>query len=422
MRSRVSRFIPLVVVGLAVTVLGCTTLSRRNAVPPELRGQEEIEGMPGVRYRFFSHTGLEAMMKDIRAKIEAEQRHTGASPKAQANYLSISGGGDDGAFSAGLLTGWTERGDRPQFILVTGVSTGALIAPFAFLGPDYDYVLKEVYTQVEQKDVFIDDGLIGALFSDSIADTTPLYGLITRYVTAELLKKIADEYTLHNRWLLVATTNLDSGVPTLWHMGKLAKVGTPESLELFRKILLASASIPGAFPPVMIDVVADGKHYQEMHVDGGASMEVFLYPAAVAAEVMHAKLLSPTWDRQAYVIRNSRLDPEWREIERNTLTIMGRAVSQLIQSQGYGDLQRIYLTTMRDHVGFNLAYIGPDFNEPHTESFDRKYMTALYEYGRRLGKAGYPWAKAPPGFDHALDDDVNSQETREQKALGQQAH
>ncbi len=415
-----SRFVGLALLALSLLVLavsGCSTLTRKDAVPSELSAQAEVSGMPGIRYRFFSHTGLEAMLTDLRARLGKERRHSPGEVMRQSNYLSISGGGDDGAFSAGLLTGWSERGDRPQFNLVTGVSTGALIAPFAFLGADYDYVLKRVYTEVNQEDVFIDDGLLGALFSDSIADTTPLHKLIKQFVTAELLRKIADEYNLRNRWLLIATTNLDAGMPTLWNMGKLASVGTPEALELFRKILLASSAVPGAFPPVMIDVVADGKPYQEMHVDGGASMEVFLYPAAVAAEALHSRILSPGRDRQAYVIRNSRLDPQWREIERKTLTIMGRAVSQLIQSQGYGDLQRIYLSTMRDHIGFNLAYIGPDFKEPHPEDFDRKYMTALYEYGRRLGKGGYPWAKTPPGFDHALYDDVTEQVAREQKAL-----
>ncbi len=415
MKSRIPGPLSLFLLLWLVAWSGCTTLSRKDGVPPELRGKEQVEGMPGIRYQFFSHTGLEAMMNDLRAGLALDRDLSDANKRA--NFLSISGGGDDGAFGAGLLAGWSERGDRPQFDLVTGVSTGALIAPFAFLGPDYDNVLRQVYTEVSKDDVFIDDGIFGALFSDSIADTTPLYGLISKYVDEQLLKKIGDEYTQRNRWLLVATTNLDAGVPTLWNMGKLASVGTPEALQLFRKILLASSAIPGAFPPVMIDVVVDGKHYEEMHVDGGASMEVFLYPSAVAAEALHSRILQPHRDRQAYVIRNARLDPEWREIERKTLSIMGRAVSQLIQSQGYGDLQRIYLTTMRDSVGFNLAYIGPDFNQPHPDSFDKGYMTALFEYGRRLGKDGYPWEKAPPGFNHALGDDVQAQLQRQQSVL-----
>lgn len=415
MTSRLARilFFGLMALGL---LSGCTTLARENAVPPALHGKVEIDNMPGIRYLFFAQNGVNQMLKDIETG-DQEPLFKSSDRSKTANYLSISGGGDNGAFGAGLLTGWAERGDRPEFQLVTGVSTGALIAPFAFLGSDYDYVLKHVYTQIQPDEVFINLGLTGALFGDAFADTTPLFKLIQEFVTPELLEKIAFEYTNRNRWLLVASTNLDSGVPVLWNMGKLASYGTPQALELFRKILLASSAIPGAFPPVMIDVMADGKRYQEMHVDGGATMEVFLYPTALGAEARRLNVVSRYRDRQAYIIRNSRLDSEWRQIERNTLSIMGRAVDQLIQSQGYGDLQRIYLTTQRDKVGFNLAYIGPNFNTPHTGEFDRKYMNALYTYGFNLAKAGYPWAKAPPGYLHAVNQDVKDEVVLEEAAL-----
>lgn len=409
------RFAALLVFATTLVATGCTTLSRENAVPQRLHSKVEIPGMPGVRYQPSSQQGLMAMVADIRKGMHDQGFHVALNTKV--NYLSISGGSDNGAFGAGLLTGWSERGDRPNFDLVSGVSTGAMIAPFAFLGPDYDYVIRRVFTEVDASDIFINDGLMGALFSDSFMDTAPLFKLIKEYVNEDLLKKIAYEYNVNNRWLLIASTNLDVGIPVIWNMGKLASVGTPESLHLFRKILLASAAIPGAFPPVMIDVTAEGKDYQEMHVDGGAAMEVFLYPLALGNEVKRAHVLKDNRNRQAYIIRNARLDSEWRQIERNTLTILGRAVDQLIQAQGYGDLQRIYLTTRRDHVGFNLAYIGPDFNVPHNQLFDRKYMNALFDYGKRLAKAGYPWEHSPPGFNHALDYDVMEQVQRQEAAL-----
>lgn len=408
----------LMLMAAAITLLaGCTTLTRQNAVPPALHGQERIEGMPGIRYQFFSQQGIDAMLRDLKMGSN-EQGYVG-DPKRKdtANYLSLSGGGDNGAFGAGLLTGWSERGDRPDFDLVTGVSTGALIAPFAFLGPDYDPVLKQVYTETTPNDIYIELGLMGALFGDAYADTTPLFKLISKYVNEDLLKKIAYEYTVRNRWLLVATTNLDSGVPVLWNMGKLASYGTPEALNLFRKIMLASAAIPGAFPPVMIDVMADGKHYQEMHVDGRATTQVFMYPAALGAEARRSGVVSQYKQRQEYIIRNARLDSEWQQIERNTLDIMSRGINQLIQSQGFGDIQRIYLTSLRDKIGFNLAYIGPDFNVPHTKEFDRPYMDALYSYGHRLGRAGYPWARLPPGYEEALNVDVRKQIKRQKRAL-----
>lgn len=370
--------------------------------------------MPGVRYQALSKSGIEEILNDIKSSVDANRI---TAKYDVANYLSISGGGDNGAFGAGLLTGWTAHGDRPKFDLVTGVSTGALIAPFAYLGPDYDPVLTAVYTQTQPSDIFLERGLLGALFGEAMGDTTPLYGLISRYIDAELLAKIADEYSKTNRWLLVATTNLDTGTPVIWNMGKLAQVGTPEALSLFRKILLASAAIPGMFPPVMIDVVADGKNYQEMHVDGGATMSVFLYPSALGAAAREQHVLATSKTRKAYVIRNSRIDADWKEIERDTLSIMGRAVSQLIQSQGYGDLYRIYQTTQRDHVEFNLAYIGADFKFHHEREFDRQYMNALYQYSYSLGKAGYPWAHTPPGYNAPIDEETRQQSKRNKDAL-----
>ena len=383
-------------------------------MPPELHGQEQIGNMPGVRYQALSKSGIEEILNDIKSSVDANRI---TAKYDVANYLSISGGGDNGAFGAGLLTGWTAHGDRPKFDLVTGVSTGALIAPFAYLGPDYDPVLTAVYTQTQPSDIFLERGLLGALFGEAMGDTTPLYGLISRYIDAELLAKIADEYSKTNRWLLVATTNLDTGTPVIWNMGKLAQVGTPEALSLFRKILLASAAIPGIFPPVMIDVVADGKNYQEMHVDGGATMSVFLYPSALGAAAREQHVLATSKTRKAYVIRNSRIDADWKEIERDTLSIMGRAVSQLIQSQGYGDLYRIYQTTQRDHVEFNLAYIGADFKFHHEREFDRQYMNALYQYSYSLGKAGYPWAHTPPGYNAPIDEETRQQSKRNKDAL-----
>ncbi len=188
-------------------------------------------------------------------------------------------------------------------------------------------------------------------------------------------------------------------------MGQIASVGTPESLELFRKILLASASIPAAFPPVMFDFMIDGKEFQEMHVDGGASTQVFLYPSAAAARAKEIGVKRIT-DRQAYIIRNARLDVDWQQTERRTLSIAGRAISQLIQAQGLGDLYRIYNITQDDKVGFNLAYIGADFNYPHVEEFDTKYMQALFDYGYQRAKKGYEWNKYPPGYRKSIEADT----------------
>lgn len=215
---------------------------------------------------------------------------------------------------------------------------------------------------------------------------------IGRYVTPALVQAIAQQYE-QGRLLLIATTDLDAGRPVIWDIGKIAASGQPGTITLIQKIMLASAAIPVAFPPVMIDVQAGGKDYQEMNVDGGASAQVFVYPPA-----LRINQLGITRKRILYVIRNARLDPQWADVTRQTLSIAGRATSSLIQTQGIGDLYRIYSVSQRDEVDFNLASMPESFNVKLRYSFDPQYMNALFKVGYDLGKAGYQWAKVPPGF------------------------
>ena len=401
---------------LSALLVGCGgNMVRKSAVPENQHVHAQVaqaQESPGVRYMVTSPEGIAAMVNDLR---ESQQRVGVLNLKGTGSYLSISGGGDNGAFGAGLLAGWTKRGDRPVFNLVTGVSTGALIAPFAYLGPQYDDVLQYVYTQVTPDMIFKKRGLMAAVFEDSIGDTTPLYQLISEHVNEDFLKQVAREYREKGRWLLVGTTNIDAGVPVVWNMGKIASIGTPEALELFRRVMLASASIPGAFPPVLFDAVLNGESYHEMHVDGGASMQVFLYPSAAAQKAREEKVVRRK-NLQAYIIRNSRLDNGWQEIERKTMNIVGRSISQLIQAQGIGDIYRIYQTTQRDHVGFNLAFIGSDFREPHREEFDTEYMRALYQYAYDQAVKGYPWLHEPPGLTRTIDEDVRAADAGRQKS------
>lgn len=401
MRRETSIFTVLLAV-LLLLPQGCATLGRLEAVPRQDTTRAVIPGIPDAR--FWVDTDLDPLIREIHVAIEREQAewvhdgHRGALPSA--NFLAVSGGGDDGAFGAGLLVGWTQTGDRPTFMLVTGVSTGALIAPFAFLGPAYDETLRAVYTQVTPRDIATPRSLLAALTSDAIADNQPLFSLISKHFPPELLARIAQEYR-KGRLLLIGTTNLDARRPVVWNMGAIAEAAAnnPQAVELFRRILLASAAIPGEFPPVMFDVEVDGRPYQEMHVDGGAMRQLFLYPANLreAAQHEHIKIFAQRL-RRAYLIRNARLDPDWAVVERKTLTIAGHAISALIETQGIGDLYQLYLLAQRDRLDFNLAYIGADFNAEHKEDFDPAYMRTLFDYGYQLGKKGYPWQKAPPGL------------------------
>ena len=392
------------VAGSLLVIAGCASAPpRMDAVPAELTAKAEIPGMPGVRYipgldseKIFE-LGVEGLRRE--QAYLASQGDQGAPPSAA--YLAISGGGDNGAFAAGLLNGWTATGTRPEFKLVTGISTGALISPFAFLGTKYDATLKEIYTTISPKDVIKPRSLLTGFFSDAMADNTPLYNLTRRTVTADTLREVAAEYA-RGRFLLIGTADIDARRPVIWDMGKIATYGGPEALDLFVRVMIASASIPAGFPPVMIDVDAGGKRYQEMHVDGGIMAQVFAYPSSLSAKNFQSTT-GVTRERQLYVIRNARLDAEWAQTERQTMSIAARAVTSLIQSQGIGDLYRIYATAQRDGVDFNLAFIPPTFNAPHPEEFDNSYMRALYALGEGLAAKGYPWVKTPPGFDMAVN-------------------
>jgi predicted acylesterase/phospholipase RssA len=387
------------VVAVMALVQGCASAPQRlPAVPLELSAKAEIPGMPGVRHvgggdmTEFTKVAFDALHKE--QAYRASQGHQGPLPPAV--FVAISGGGDNGAYTAGLLNGWTAAGTRPEFSLVTGISTGALIAPFAFLGKKYDATLKEVYTTIAPKDVLVSRGLVAGVMGDAMADNAPLWALTRKSVTAEMLKEVASEYA-KGRMLLIGTTDLDSRRGIIWDMGKIAGYGTPQALDLFVSIMIASASIPAGFPPTMIDVEVDGKRYQEMHVDGGTSAQVFVYPASIRIRDQAASV-GVTRERTLYIIRNARLDPEWAHTERSTMTIAGRAIASLIHTQGIGDLYRIFSTAQRDGVDFNLTFIPSSFNHPHKEEFDNAYMRALYETGYNLGLKGVPWAKTPPAF------------------------
>lgn len=374
---------------------GCATLQRLPAVP-RAEIPQATTGLGQVRYLVARETdtfAAEAVLAMQREKAWlASQGQTGPLPPAY--FLAISGGGDNGAFGAGLLNGWTASGTRPEFKLVTGVSTGALIAPFAFLGPKYDYVIEKVYTQTSQKDIFKKRNFIKGLFGDAMADTSPLAATIASFVNQPLLDEIAAEYA-KGRELLVGTANLDSLEPVIWNMTAIAASKDPRSLALFRQILRASASIPGAFPPMMINVDVGANHYQEMHVDGGTMAQVFLFPPSLT-EGQVEKDFGRT--RVVYIIRNARLDADWASVERRTLPIAARAIGSLMTNQGIGDLYRIFTTTTKDQMDFNLAYIPTTFNVPHKEEFDTNYMRQLYATGKQMAQAGYQWQKYPPGY------------------------
>jgi Patatin-like phospholipase len=374
------------------TLAACSTPGRSPAVPHDKQDLAVVPGMPGIRYRA---PNFDALMGDLAVTVQRERVVLRAGgydgPPPPISFLAISGGGENGAFGAGLLVGWTAHGDRPAFNFVTGVSTGALIAPFAFLGPKYDTQLKRLYTEVSQKDILEARGFTAALFDDALADNLPLQQLVEANVTQEILDALAAE-SKKGRLLLVGTTDLDARRSVFWNLTLMAESRHPDALKLIRRILVASAAIPGELPPAMIDVEVDGTRFQEMHVDGGTTQQVFeLPPEVVLNDVVRR-------DRTVYVIRNSRLEVDSVEVPRNTLSIAARAIASLIHTQGIGDLYEISAITRRDGSKLRLAFIPDTFTSVPKEPFERDYMNELFLVGYNLGRAGYPWSTRPPGI------------------------
>lgn len=379
-----------VVIATHALLVGCGMNDRYRAVPSALAGGLTFAHVENAR---FAADDVRALRIEFTRAVARWRSHAGV---ASPMFLVLSAGQEDGAFGAGLLAGWTEHGDRPEFQIVTGTSTGALAAPFAFLGAEYDWALESMYTRTGAEDIVDSRFLVAAVNNDAMMDTAPLSRTIAKYLSPRILQRIAEEYT-KGRLLLISTTDLDSGKLVIWNIGAIAASENPDRLDLVRKIILASAAVPGLFPPVMIDAVLEDGRYQEMHVDGGTVAQMFLYPPSIDMGAI-VKPLATKPRPSAYIIRNGRASPQHEEVERGTLQIAGRAVTTMIASNAVGELYRIYSATQRDRINFNVALIGDDFTVAYKKRFDSDYMSKLFAYGLERGRAGYAWKKAPPDF------------------------
>ena len=374
---------------------GCATAPRDPPLTIAQSRQVSVLGIPNARFLVAETPQLEAeFVSAAQRELDARKLAGQEGPLPPAEYLAISGGGDQGAFGAGLLVGWTAHGDRPSFKAVTGVSTGALSAPFAFLGPDYDPQLRAVYTEITVRSVFRPNGLFTAVFGEAATNTAPLRATISRYFDDAVMRRIAEEYR-KGRLLLVMSTDLDAPSPCIWNIGAIAASGKPGAREMIIQILLASAAIPSVFPPVMFDFDVDGRHLQELHVDGGVFAQTFLFPPGIdfAAASRNARVVGR--QRDAYIIRNSTLLPVTEGVQRRTITIAKRTISVMVGASGVNDLLRLYSTAQEDHVGYHLAYIDDDFATPYKGPFDQGYMRTLFQYGFAKGSAGLEWKDKP---------------------------
>jgi len=364
---------------------GCVSMTNTDGLVLRYEKDGEISGIPDARLPG----------DQVPAQLE---RFAPPDGSGSGDYLAISGGGANGAYGAGVLVGWSEHGDRPVFRIVTGVSTGALIAPFAFLGSEYDAALQELYTTTGERDILGWKPPLSVVFSGSIFDSQPLESRIRSIVDSEIVHRIAEEH-LSGRRLLIGTTDLGTGKPVVWNIGAIAASSIDEAVkrDLVVSILLASASIPGVFPPVVIPVARGTEQSTEVHVDGGVSSQVFLYPPALDFRRVVLSAVSPAVPR-VYIIQNAGTKPVPKTVLLRFGSIVSRSIDILTTYQGIGDLYRIYTATQRDGIAFFLASIPEDAVLESAIDFDPKNMEQLFRTGYLAARSGYPWARTPPGY------------------------
>lgn len=386
----------VLLLGCAALVSGCASLAGgRTPLPANLVEQAKIPLGSSIRY--WADDVPVDLVREIRAKFP-DIPHVGQNAqrvrgREVLEVLALSGGGPNGAFGAGMLAGWTASGKRPEFEVVTGVSAGALIAPFAFLGSEYDPQLKRIWTAYKTSDLIRSTGLPGLLGGDALVDNAPLAQLIERYLTRDVIDAVAAEYR-RGRLLLVLTTNLDAQRPVVWNMGAIAQYRTPEATQLFYDVLLASSAIPGVFPPVRVQVEAGGQRYDELHVDGGTTQQLFVAPFQAPLRA-YARLhrAPPIW--KFYIIMNGKSAPLYEPVQQRTLPIAGRSIQALLNSQTSAEVYQIW-RWVRDGGGrFQYAEIPASFPYEPIEAFDRAYQSKLFAYGEEMGRRQL-WADRPP--------------------------
>lgn len=397
---------PILLGTLCVGLSACSGVPVHHPVPASLSSQAVVSGFP-ENIRFWadeSPTFADAILKERVDEYRAAHADYYLAHNAYPplNYLAISGGANDGAFGAGFLSGWSASGTRPDFEMVTGISTGALIAPFVFIGTKYDDKLHNLYTNTSTTGIFqgglfsVLQGLSGGL---AITDNGPLVKMIDANITPEVMADIAAEHKKGKR-LFIATTNMEAQRGVIWDIGAIASSGNPDALRLIRQIILASVSVPGLFAPVFINVQVGDKHYDEIHADGGVVAQVFIYPLKLKRSVLDV-FSRYDLDRHLYVLRNGKVVPEYAEQTLSLVGLTSRSVETFTKYQGLGDLYRLYIAAQRDGLDFNLVNIPDSFDAESKELFDPAYMSKLYDLGYSMGlHAETAWQKKPPGIDY----------------------
>lgn len=388
---RAVRFFALFVLAAALPLAGCATIEREPFEATQVDAAQPRD-MPRVRYWADAPDLIQQM--SLPAPADGEP----------LRLLALSGGGDKGAYGAGFLNGWSQSGTRPRFSIVTGVSTGALIAPFALLGSDYDDEMKAAYTQITPGDVFEMRFPLAIPFSSSAATTGPLEQLIARFATNAVIDAVAEEHRAGRR-LFVGTVNLDRPGNAIWDMGAIAASDAPDRYALFRRILLASSSVPVLFPPVLIETQVEGRQISELHVDGGAIATLLASPSVAEGQTGRA---GP--QTELYLLVNGKMAGEFEMIDGSVPDIAARTIDVILFASLQDRVNSAYTWSQGNGAAYHLTYIAQDYKIEDHDLFAQDFMQDLYDYGLERGRRA-AWEERPPSPKPEVESGVEPGDT-----------
>ena len=386
------KFASHVILVALVCASGCSTI-KRLPPPNDAMTMAEIPGFPACR-----SWGDDALPKaawrveHFRDQLQSDPAYDSSAP---VHFLAISGGAQEGAFGAGLLAGWSASGSRPEFRVVTGVSSGAFLAPFAFLGSEYDDESRAIFSLYSNKEI-VETRFFSALFRGaSLSNNKKLRKIIQHHFTPVEMEKIAVEHA-RGRRLFIGTTNLDTVRPVIWNIGAIASSDHPGAYDLIVDVIMASSAFPGIFPPQLFRVEQNGETFDELHVDGGPTTQVFIFPISfdIRAALEVSGLNGPA---HVYVLRNAPIIPKVEAVKPKTFPILRKTAESLVNSMALMDMHYIYLDAKDHQVEFHLAYMPSDFREPD-EEFDPAYMRELFDLAYEQGQQGGAWESELPEF------------------------
>lgn len=367
--------------GMTISVLGLALSACQTVDRPDFTRADLIAASPAVRYESASLPDRDRFLTDVQAAAAAPRDGT-------FDVLALSSGGANGAYGAGVLTGWSARGDRPEFEIVTGVSIGALIAPFAFVGRARDPDLEAAFTD-GRSDHLLQPRWTMALFSPGLYRSAPLRALVEKAVDADLLAQVAQAHR-EGRRLYVGTTSLDTREPVIWDLGAVAASGAPDARSRFVDILTASASVTGAFPPVLIDLESHGRRVSELHTDGRLSANVFIAPESVLRSGSPLRTESAAPGR-IWIVVNGTPEETFAVAPYNHIGVAGRALEAMMNTT-----TRANLIAIAQYGRLNRLEVAVTTSDPEGRDrpldFGRDRMVALYELGRERVRSGVAWS------------------------------